>query len=227
MNSSASSAASKRCSATTSSALRMTARSSLGAVSMAWVYMPYSLFLALVDDATRLADKSSFDRIGRPDAHRGAHAGQRLDAFLQVAADGARIAAYMRGQQFAQHFDLVQQPVARDDKLVLAAERAVRQHDLLDLRREQVHAADDQHVVGAADNLAHAAHAARGGRQQAREVARAVADHREGLLGERGEDELALLAVGQHLAGLGVDDLGIEMVFPDDRAVLRLHAFAG
>ncbi|MPN32328.1 hypothetical protein SDC9_179806 [bioreactor metagenome] len=36
-----------------------------------------------------------------------------------------------------------------------------------------------------------------------------------------------MLAVGQHVAGFGVDDLGIEMVFPDHRAVLGLDAFRG
>ena len=41
------------------------------------------------------------------------------------------------------------------------------------------------------------------------------------------EDELTFAAVGQDFTGLGVDDLGVEMVFPDHRAVLGLDAFAG
>ena len=41
-----------------------------------------------------------------------------------------------------------------------------------------------------------------------REVARAVADDGEGLLGQRGKDKFAVFAVGQDLAGLGIDDLG-------------------
>ena len=45
------------------------------------------------------------------------------------------------------------------------------------------------------------------------------------LLGQRGEHQLALLAVGQHLAGLGIDHFGIEMILPDVQAVLGLHAF--
>ena len=65
------------------------------------------------------------------------------------------------------------------------------------------------------------------GGKQARQVAGAVADDRQRFLGERGEHQFALLAVGQHFAGIGVDDLRIEMVFPDHRAVLALDAFAG
>jgi hypothetical protein len=106
-------------------------------------------------------------------------------------------------QHLAAHLDRVEVALARDDELVLARELAVREDDLLDLGREQVDAADDEHVVAAADDLAHAAHRARGRRQEARQVARAVADHRQRFLGERREDELALLAVGQHRAGVG------------------------
>ena len=142
-------------------------------------------------------------------------------------ATAARSAGLVARRQLAQHLHLVERALARDHQLVLPRQLAVLEHQLLDLRGEDVDAADDQHVVAAADDLAHAAHAARGGRQQPRQVARAVADHRQRLLGQRGEDQLAFLAVGQHRAGLGVDDLGVEMVLPDHRAVLGLDAFAG
>ena len=67
---------------------------------------------------------------------------------------------------------------------------------------------------------------ARGAGQQPGQVAGAVADHRHRLLGQRGEDQLALLAVGQHLAGHRVDDLGVEVVLPDVQPVLGLDALA-
>ena len=51
------------------------------------------------------------------------------------------------GQHLAAHLDRVEIALARDDELVLARELAVREDDLLDLRREHVDAADDQHVV--------------------------------------------------------------------------------
>ena len=47
------------------------------------------------------------------------------------------------------------------------------------------------------------------------------------LLGEGGEDQFAVLAVGQDVVGEGVDDLGVEVVLPDVQAVLGLHALLG
>jgi hypothetical protein len=98
------------------------------------------------------------------------------------------------------------------------------QDQFLDLGREHVDAADDHHVVGPAGDLFHAPHAARRAGQQAGQVAGAVADDRQRLLGQRGEHQFALLAVGQHFAGLRVDDLGVEVIFPDVQAVLGFHA---
>ena len=116
---------------------------------------------------------------------------------------------------------------AREHELVVAAQLVVAQQHLLDLGGEDVHAADDQHVVAAPGDLVDAPHRAAGAGQQAGEVAGAVADHRHRLLGERGEHQLAAFAVGQHLSGDRVDDLGVEVVFPDVRAVLVADELAG
>ena len=118
-------------------------------------------------------------------------------------------------------------PVARHHQLVVPRQLPLLQHQLLDLRGKEVDAADDQHVIAAAHDLAHAPHAARRGRQQAREVPRAVADDRQGLLRQRGEDQFALAAVRQHFARVRIDDLGVEVILPDHRAVLGLHALTG
>ena len=98
---------------------------------------------------------------------------------------------------------------------------------LLDLGGEDVDAAQDHHVVRASRHLLHPPHRARGAGQQPRQVARPVADDRERLLGERGEDQLAQLAIRQHRAGLGVDHLGVEVILPDVQPVLCLDAFVG
>ena len=97
--------------------------------------------------------------------------------------------------------------------------------ELLDLRRKDVDAADDEHVVRAAGNLFHAPHSARSRRQEPREVARAVADDRQRFLCERGENQLAFFALRQQCAALRVDDLRVEVVLPDGEAVFRLDAF--
>ena len=99
----------------------------------------------------------------------------------------------------------------------------------LDLLREHVHAADDQHVVGPAHDARHPAHgpsAGAGFRDQARKVAGPVADHGEGLFGERGDDHFADLAGLDRLQGLGIDELHQEVVLGDVQAV-AFHALAG
>ena len=63
-------------------------------------------------------------------------------------------------------------------------------------------------------------------RDDAGDVARAVAHDRGRLAVDGGEHELAPLAVRQDLAGLGVDDLGEEVVLGEVQALL-LHALDG
>jgi len=60
----------------------------------------------------------------------------------------------------------------------------------------------------------------------ARDVARAVAHDRRGLAVDRGDDELAPLAVGKDLARLRVDDLSVEVVFGQVQTLL-FPAFDG
>jgi hypothetical protein len=82
-------------------------------------------------------------------------------------------------------------------------------HDLADCRREDIHAADDQHVVGSPDATdARAFPAARArARHDGDVVSRAEAQKRGGSVPEVREHELALGAVLElaRLAGLGVD----------------------
>ena len=61
--------------------------------------------------------------------------------------------------------------------------QSVAEQHFLDLGREHVDAAQDDHVVGAAGDLLHAPHARpRRARQQPRQVAGAVADDRKASL---------------------------------------------
>ena len=122
---------------------------------------------------------------------------------------------------------LVQTVGAAHFEIVVRGETRVLQHQLLDEGREQVDAADDQHVVVAPLDPLHPPHGARGPRQQPGEIAGPVTDDGARLLGEGGDDQLSRLAVGQHGAGLGIDDLRIEVVLPDVEAVLALDAFHG
>lgn len=99
------------------------------------------------------------------------------------------------------------------------------QHDLLDLTREDVDAPQDDHVVAAAGDLPDAAERGpRGARQQPRQVAGAVADDGQRLLGERGQHQLALLG---GLLAERVHDLRVDVVLPHVEPVLGLHALLG
>src|SRR5204862_262555 len=88
------------------------------------------------------------------------------------------------------------------------------------------HALDDEHVVGPALDARHpdrraTADAGRG--VEAGHVAGAIPDDGERLLGQGGEDELALHP-GRHGLARGVDDLGEEMVLVDVAAATSERA---
>jgi hypothetical protein len=127
---------------------------------------------------------------------------------------------------FGQHRHFIHAAFARQFDDEMAAAPVSGQQGFLDLGGEHVDAAQDDHVIGTPGDLFHPPHArSRRARQQPRQVAGAVADDRKALLGQRGEHQLALFAVGQHRAGPGIDHFGIEMILPDMQAVLGLDAF--
>ena len=102
-----------------------------------------------------------------------------------------------------------------------------RLHHILDLAGEHVHAADDEHVVGAsmqAINATMRASASAFARNDARDVARAIAHHGRSFAVNRGNHKLAPFAIRQNLTGSGVDDLGDEVIFRQVQARL-LQAF--
>src|SRR5574343_15188 len=198
----------------------------------AWVIIVSSVLLrTLVEHTLGHADLGARDGIEFHHGDLGRHADDGFDPMLQFLADlldiGGRQGAGQLALEFATHFQVVEVTIAGNDDLVIAGQALVAQDLLLDLGREDVDAADDQHVVGTAGDLADTAERAGGRRQQAGQVAGAVADDREGFLGQRGEHQFALFAVGQYFPGFRVDDFGVEMIFPNDRAVLGLDTFAG
>ena len=145
-----------------------------------------------------------------------------------VVASGDRVGAGL--DRLAADGDLVERLRALDHELVVRRDARLGEQDVLDLGRVEVDAADDQHVVAAAADRAHArerppARAALAG--QRGDVARAVAQERQRLLGQGREDELAVGAVLDALAGVGVDHLDEEVVLLDVQAVARLGALGG
>ena len=113
---------------------------------------------------------------------------------------------------------------------VLAGQALVLAHDVLDVAREHVHGAHDEHLVlapGDVDARMRAA-AFAGLAVHPADVAGGEANHRARALGQRGVDELALLAIGQHLVRNRVDNFDEDLVLDDVQAVFVLaHARAG
>ncbi len=66
-----------------------------------------------------------------------------------------------------------------------------------------------------------------GGVTDAGDIAGAVTDQRYALLGNGGNDQLTLFAFSNRFAGLRIDDLGNEVVFPDMQTMLFLNALNG
>ena len=93
----------------------------------------------------------------------------------------------------------------------------------LDLAREDIDAADDQHIVAAAHGLGHAhmgAAAGAGRAVQHAQIAGPVAQEREGFLVQRGENQFADGAFRQDFACIRVDDFSVEVVLVDVHAAL-------
>ena len=103
------------------------------------------------------------------------------DLVADLALSGLRQRAGEMRIEFDKDRHLVHMSIARDVNLVLRAEGRMAQQDFFDLRRKHIHPADDQHVVAAPGDLLHAPHRARRSRQQARQIARAIADDRQRL----------------------------------------------
>ncbi len=124
----------------------------------------------------------------------------------------------------------VERALARQHDLIVRREVGQIDQHRLDLRGIDIDAADDEHVV-VAPGYAHDAHmsAAAGARLVAepRDVARAIADHRQRLLGERRDDELATLLDRNRRERRGIDHLEQEMILPAVQAGLHHPALAG
>src|SRR5512147_28976 len=149
------------------------AASSLPAMSSACVYIdaPFdpvrdgrALLRSTIEDALGLAHRTlQFHRQGQPDLAR--HADVGLDVVLQPGCGGMpgfltaarEIAAHLHMNR-----QLVEMAGPRDFERVVGLELRLLEDQLLHLRRKQVDAADDQHVVRAAGDLLDPPHAARG-----------------------------------------------------------------
>ena len=174
---------------------------------------------------------AALDGVGRLQLHLGGDAEHALELggelLFELVHGGRRVED--AGEELLTdlhlHLQRVEVVDAVHDEHITRCELGHRQHDALHLRGEHVDTADDEHIIRAPLDAPHAhtrAAAVAGARQQRAEVARAVAQHGHALLRERREHQLARLSGGQRFQRGGIDDLGIEMVLTDVRAVLHL-----
>jgi hypothetical protein len=175
---------------------------------------------------TGLAERA-LDRAGLHDVHVDRHADRVLhEGGEGGAGEAALVGARPVRPRLDAYGQLVEPVRPREHELEVRREGGHAQDQLLELGREEVDPAQDEHVVAAAGDALHPPHRPRCPRQQARQVACAVADERQRLFRQRREHELAALAVRKRVARVRVDDLRIEVVLPDEEAVLRLDALA-
>src|SRR5690625_6219138 len=100
------------------------------------------------------------------------------------------------------------------------------QCDLFDLCRENIDAAQNDHVIGPPGNATHATVTGTGRSWfQAGEVVGSEANDGECFTGQGGEDQLAFLSVSQWFFVDGVDDFGADVIFPDVATILAVHSF--
>jgi hypothetical protein len=110
-----------------------------------------------------------------------------------------------------------------DDNLIMGLGFLDIHQYVFDLGGKNVHTTDNHHVVGAAQQPMHFHKIPAAGAFapfKPGDVPSSISKNRRPCLGERGEDQLTFLAVGEHLARLGIDNFRIEVIFVHVQAVL-------
>ena len=148
----------------------------------------------------------------------GEHALQFVGQALAQLEHGAELVAEIVLAHLDLHLKRIEAVDTVDDQHVYRFELGHFEDYALHLRGENVDTADNKHVVAAADDAGHADVGSAAGARLAderREVLGSVTQQGHACFGERGEDQLSGRPAGQGLQGLGVDDLGIEVVLRD------------
>ena len=134
----------------------------MGGGSAAWIR---GLAGALIDDPHRFAGQRAGQGFAIQHMYLGGDTYQGFDTLLQLGADvQTRLVAGATGQlaaKFAPYRHVVEHACAADLNLVIAGKLGVAQYLLFNLAGKDVDTANDQHVVRAAGNLAHAPETAR------------------------------------------------------------------
>ena len=129
----------------------------------------------------------------------GGHTDPSLDLGGELGRVGRTVAIVHHGPCLDEHLEFVESIGSGEHALEMGRQRRLRRISSSIWVGNTFTPSDDHHVVTAAGHLLHPAKAGPGGaRQQSGEIPGPVSDHRHRLLGQRGEDELTPLALGQH-----------------------------
>src|SRR5262249_344103 len=112
----------------------------------------------------------------RADLHVDRDADPRLDLASEHSPALFSVLFARAGPAFADDPELVERPGGGDLEEKVPGEAGVLEDHLLDLRRKEIHAADDHHVVATRVDAGDAPEGSRRAGQQSGEIARAVAD---------------------------------------------------
>src|SRR5579875_3233417 len=122
---------------------------------------------------------------------------------------------------YFQFIELIALAVNKD--LVVTCQARMGEQDLFDLRREDVDAAHDEHIIAAPTHPLHTngrASTGAGAVVQSNQVACAIAQKWERFTRQASQDQFADCPLRQRLACLGVDHFGIEIVLIDMKSVM-------
>ena len=180
--------------------------------------------LTVVDNSDSLA-LAAGDRLGRYQSDSGVDTQHFLHGaleFLLLLGDDLRCIGEVLGQHLDPDLKGIGVVDAVYQDLIVRRVALIEQYRF-DLAREDIDAANDHHIVGTSHRLVHADKGSAAGAFLARkysDVAGTITNEREGFFIKRGKYQLTLAAFGKYFAGIGINDLGIEVVLVDVHTIL-------
>ena len=168
----------------------------------------------------------ALNSVRRLDMDVGFDAGERYKSVVERLDKRHLLAGIGREEFFAElHVEVegVLVALAVHGNEILRSEGGELGEHRLYLAGEYIDATDDEHVIAAAQHLAHphcGASALARLIDKAGEVAGAVAQYGHGLLAQRGDDQFAYLARSNGFESIGINYLGQEHILPHVGTVL-------
>ena len=150
------------------------------------------------------------------------HRFERGDKALLALRDLSQRVGKVLRRHLDEHIQRVGVADAVNHDLIIGRIPLLQQHRL-NLRREDVHALDNQHIVAAAHGFAHLDMCPTARTllvPKNADIACPVAQQRESLLRNRGEHQFTLRSFRKHFAGVWVDNFCDKMIFVDVHAGL-------